>query len=66
MSRRFYVSTNFNESHVTFSEVQLPAAKWQDVSTFYNNLRSNTSQYVTVMGTHETGAFIHISQSNGN
>jgi sortilin len=37
---------------VTFSEVQLPAAKWED--------------YVEVLGTHEMGAFFHISKANDN
>lgn len=46
-TRRFYVSTDFYESHPSFTEVQLPAAHWED--------------HVQIMATHETGAFIHYS-----
>ncbi|XP_003384999.1 PREDICTED: sortilin-like [Amphimedon queenslandica] len=48
-TRRFYVSTDFDRDRVTFREVQLPAAEWED--------------FVSVMATHETGAFIHISKA---
>ena len=93
ITRRFYVSTDFDGADtVTFKQVQLPAAHWQDVSLAgvgsvlsvlpspflplclppsFSPLPPSLpflppySQYVSVMATHEAGAFIHISTKDG-
>lgn len=68
-SRRLYVTNDYGGQKVQFVEVQLPSLQDEQVSMKSSFVLCDEClllQFYVVMGTHESGAFIHVYQGSGD